>query len=591
MLQINRKLNFFALGLSCVLVLVSLGLVHSDALDTSQSVGDVGPVLMIDHLGSAKALERPPVAFNHDQHTKALNSKTAQDCGACHLLKKPDPQGPDKKIDTYLFPKDNFDRTNLTETMVAYHNACASCHKTMSKEGKKTGPKIGLCGKCHVRIGKKEPAKWSKSPIFNYVQHSKHLQTIGKNQKVKNYNIAGQVELVGELREPNSNCYLCHHEYDNKTKKLYYSKDKENSCGACHKAKDEKNVRSLRNVVHAACIGCHTKANDEIKEENTLISGIPSNKAKKKLAPTRCQGCHKEEMAPTATELAQTPRLMRGQKDFMELSYTEQGPESNVATTRSRMKSVYFNHKSHEPRAQFCNSCHHHSLESCKNCHTLTGNSGKGGGISYERAFHLATSKTACIGCHKGAKSTSSCAGCHQSMPDKSLSESTCSVCHAGPKDGKPIEQPDLPTTFDKERVPDKILVKTIEKEFKPADFPHAKIVAKLSKISNESPLAKAFHAQKGENSICAGCHHRTEQSAAQTKKVPACISCHTKSFEPSNLGKPGILAAYHRQCMGCHESMNQKPLSLDCAKCHQPKDNAQQIAKQLLNHEPMEKK
>ena len=48
---------------------------------------------------------------------------------------------------------------------------------------------------------------------------------------------------------------------------------------------------------------------------------------------------------------------------------------------------------------------------------------------------------------------------------------------------------------------------------------------------------------------------------------------CHGIRFDPKELGKPGILAAYHRQCMGCHEAMDQKPKALDCVKCHAKKE------------------
>ncbi len=579
MVHINRKLNVIALGLSCVLVLSHVGLVHSDAPKNVQPAGVEGPVLMIKHLGDAKRLQKAAVAFDHDMHTKALDSGSNRDCQACHIVRQNDPFDPNRKLDVYIFPKEQLDRSNISQIMVGYHNACGSCHKTMAAEGKKTGPQIGMCGKCHSRKTGNNNMTWGWSPIFNYVRHATHLDKINKNHKIHDYNIAGSVEMRGEPREPNSRCQLCHHSYDEKTKKLYYVKDSENSCGACHKSTDEKNLRSLRNVVHAACIGCHTKANEGSKKDVQPISSPGS----RNVAPVQCIGCHKEHESPTPEQIAQTPRLMRGQKDFMALSYREPGQNNATPASRSRMKSVHFNHKSHEPRAQFCNSCHHHSLEPCKNCHTITGDKTKGGGVSYERAFHLVTSQTACIGCHESAKSVSKCAGCHSAMPDRGLPESTCVVCHSGQVEGKPLELPDLPTTFDKERVPEKVLIKTTEKEFKPVDFAHGKIVASLTRISNQSSLAKVFHAPKGENAICSGCHHRTEQAAAQSKKVPACVSCHTRRFDPSNLGRPGILAAYHRQCMGCHEAMNQKPASLECEKCHQPKVDAQQTAKMLL--------
>lgn len=583
MIHVNRKLNLIALGLSLILVFGDSALVHSNSRHTSQTESVEGLVLMIDHLGDSKALQRPPVGFDHDMHTKALDSKTNQDCAACHVVKQKDGSGSKSQFDVYSFPKQEFDRSNISEIMAEYHNACGSCHKTMAAEGKKTGPPIGMCGKCHVRKNAVKSAKWTWSPIFNYVRHALHIEKITKNPNVGNHNIVGQLEVRGELRDPNSNCQLCHHSFDDKTKKLYYAKDGENSCGACHKARDEKNVRSLRNVAHAACIGCHTRANEGATKYVQAISSTSG----KTLAPIQCSGCHKDHTLPSESQIAKTPRLMRGQKDFMALSFND--PSAGVGTPQfvSRMKPVYFNHKSHEPRTQFCNSCHHHSLEPCKNCHTIAGDNSKGGGVSYERAFHIATSKTACVGCHQEAKSASKCAGCHSLPPDRGLPETTCAVCHTGQMEGKPFEPTSLPETFDKERVPEKILIKTLEKEFKPSEFAHGKIVTSLTRISNQSSLAKAFHAPLGENAICSGCHHRSAgQAASRSKKVPACVSCHSGSFNPADLGRPGILAAYHRQCMGCHEAMNQKPLSLECEKCHQPKADAQQIAKKLLNAE-----
>ena len=79
-----------------------------------------------------------------------------------------------------------------------------------------------------------------------------------------------------------------------------------------------------------------------------------------------------------------------------------------------RMKLVPYNHKAHEPRAQFCNSCHHNSLEKCSNCHTPQGDTKKGGGVTFERAFHKATAQQACVGCHDTAKQDTKCQGCHK---------------------------------------------------------------------------------------------------------------------------------------------------------------------------------
>ena len=284
---------------------------------------------------------------------------------------------------------------------------------------------------------------------------------------------------------------------------------------------------------------------------------------KKKTGPFNCKGCHGEHKELKATEIAKIPRLLRDQKDFMDIALPD--PKTG------RMKVVPFNHKVHETRGQFCNSCHHNSLEKCSNCHTRAGDVEKGGGVTFERAFHKQRTKLSCVGCHDVAKKQPKCAGCHSVMMTKGMPQSSCPVCHRGPSEGKPVEVPPIPLVFDKNKVPEKVVMKQLSKEFKPADLPHLKIVTKLGKISNESSLARWFHAAR-EQALCSACHHNGELMASA--KVPTCTACHSRPFDPKEMGKPGILAAYHRQCMGCHQAMNQKPLPLQCVKCHPLNEN-----------------
>jgi Zn finger protein HypA/HybF involved in hydrogenase expression len=100
--------------------------------------------------------------------------------------------------------------------------------------------------------------------------------------------------------------------------------------------------------------------------------------------------------------------------------------------------------------------------------------------------------------------------------------------------------------------------------------MPHQKIATKLTVISNENSLARFFHSAK-DKALCYACHHNSQLAAA--KKFPDCGTCHSRPFDPREPGKPGILAAYHQQCIGCHEAMNQKPKALDCDKCHPKKE------------------
>jgi hypothetical protein len=131
------------------------------------------------------------------------------------------------------------------------------------------------------------------------------------------------------------------------------------------------------------------------------------------------------------------------------------------------------------------------------------------------------------------------------------------------------------PLEFDKEKVPEKVNIKVLEKEFKPAEMPHQKIIKSLTAISNDNSLARFFHAAKDET-LCYGCHHNTPQVAA--RKFPGCEACHSRPFSREEPGRPGLMAAFHQQCAGCHKAMGQKPQSLDCKKCHAPKDAAKTL-------------
>lgn len=564
-------------GLSLALVGGWTGLTLSmEPVKTPAGDSTMAPII-ISHQGSSPMLERPPVPFDHDKHTRALKQKKSEDCAVCHVLKEADKRLTNPDVKVFKFPKAAFDETNKRSIMNAYHNECVSCHRNMAAKGEKTGPDIGLCGKCHVRRPQVTMVSWSWNPIFNYARHAEHSQTMEKLPGVDSVVIPGGVQIIDQ--PTGKKCELCHHLYDSASKKLIYKKDSETSCRSCHKERDEKNARSMRTVAHASCLGCHMGLAQKNAQQASAKDGAGvAGGEKKKWGPFDCKGCHGEHKELTPEEILKIPRLVRGQKDMMDLSLASaEKPETGAAQVVSalglpvvtRMKAVPFNHKSHEPRAQFCNTCHHHSLEKCVNCHTPTGDRKKGGDVSYERAFHRPDAKQACVGCHAQAKQDRKCAGCHQFMLENAP-PSSCAVCHRGPSEGKMIDIPPLPLPQDKEKVPEKVQIKVLEREFKPVELAHLKIVNSLITISNASPLARWFHSAK-DQALCDGCHHRSQQKAED--KPPKCSSCHNRSFDPNALGKPGLQAAYHRQCIGCHEAMKNKPRALECVKCHAAKE------------------
>jgi hypothetical protein len=565
--RLNRKVLMILTGLSFVLFSGGMTRLHCETVATPSSSEASRLPVIIAHQGLAPSLERAPVAFDHDRHTTALKQVKIEDCALCHKVKDTDPRLANPEVKVFQFPKGSFDETDKTAIMYAYHNECVSCHRKMAGEGKKTGPDIGLCGKCHVRKPEVKPVAWAWSPIFNYLRHSKHLQAAEKFDPAEKLKVADKMEVLGEVT--GKKCEVCHHTYDEVQKKLIYKKDSENSCRACHKAQDEKNARSMKKVAHSACVGCHMKLAEKVKKEATAQGRAElTEQEKKSFGPFECKGCHGEHKILKPDEIKEIPRLVRGQKDIIDISLFQ---DPNKDAKLVRMKLVPFNHKTHESTGQFCSSCHHHSLEKCSNCHTRTGDPKKGGGISFERAFHEVAAGQSCLGCHNVAKEDNKCAGCHQQRAVSLVSsQSSCTVCHRGPSEGKLLEVAPLPLEFDKEKVPEKALIKVLEKEFKPADMPHQKIIKKLTVISNESSLARVFHAAK-DQALCYGCHHNSQVSA--TNKFPDCGACHTRPFEPRDPGKPGMMAAYHQQCMGCHKVMDQKPKALECDKCHPAKE------------------
>jgi hypothetical protein len=575
MLRLYRRL-LIPTGLGIVLCLGGISLLYSGTAGTTSFSDSIRLPITIAHQGSAPSLERPSVAFDHDRHTAALKLSKVEDCTICHIVKETDPRLANPVVDVFKFPKGVFDETDKTAIMYAYHNGCVGCHRKMVSEGKKTGPDIGKCGKCHVEKPQVKAITWAWSPLFNYLRHSNHVEAVKTWNQADKLNVAGNVEVIGEITE--NHCEVCHHTYGETKKKLIYTKDSENSCRACHKEKDEKNARSMKKVAHSACVGCHMKLAEKAKKAALAQGRLElTDQEKKTFGPFECKGCHGQHKELTPKEIAKIPRLVRGQKDVMDLSPMPtsetsmdamHGVSANGAAS-SGMKSVPYNHKAHEQRGQFCNTCHHHSLEKCSNCHTRVGDLQKGAGVTYERAFHKPTAEQSCVGCHNKAKQNTKCQGCH-TVKDAEASKSSCQVCHRGPSNGKPIDVPPASPDVEKDRGPESISIKTLAKQFESVDFPHQPHVAALAKISNDSSLARVFHAGVGGREICSGCHHKTDLGAVQANKVRSCSTCHGAPFEPGELGKPGLLAAYHRQCIGCHEAMKQEPSGLECLNCHQ---------------------
>ena len=117
------------------------------------------------------------------------------------------------------------------------------------------------------------------------------------------------------------------------------------------------------------------------------------------------------------------------------------------------------------------------------------------------------------------------------------------------------------------EACPYKVEIGSLSDKFEPNLFNHRRHVSSLMKRIEGDNLAKAFHSEP--EILCATCHHRSPLSATP----PKCGSCHSAKIDPRVPERPTLKAAYHLQCMGCHDGMDvARPLDTSCASCHKPR-------------------
>jgi hypothetical protein len=516
------SLAFVLTGLGLIFLLINTQDIFS-SVKNPKAPAAPGNKLIIAHADVFGRFERPHVLFDHAKHSEAYKK---EGCETCHpALTAED-----------LFFEHPFRIAKKEKDMIknAYHDKCITCHQKRIGEKKKSGPV--LCGECHV---KKSEQRASSFPVvaFDFVSHDQHV------------------------RKLNNKCDPCHHSYDREDKELVYERGTEQSCSYCHddskkrgptltaeRAVIEKKRLTMRKISHSQCVNCH----------------LFYSKKAVKAGPLECSKCHTGKYK-SAAELAQAPRPDR-----------DQPKRAFIAIDDGTMKGVPFDHAYHEKNATTCRACHHETLNACKKCHGLTGRP-EGNHINIAGAYHDVVSGIGCAGCHKIKKSGKDCAGCHRhllaiDLQSKGPQKSVCSVCHNGKKEGAAPVKSISPGILDTEKVPEKVTIRILEKEYEPSTFPHRKIVRRLVVLSNESKMATYFH--RNMQTICEGCHHQSRTDAeAQKGKPPSCKSCHSVTFDSRNMNRPRLLAAYHRQCLGCHQKMGLKETG--CKDCHKEKSVA----------------
>ena len=522
-----RRIGCISLG---VLLVTTLGC-ETAALEHERQINPSVVVITLEE--KFGPLQRPVVEFDHDKHTKALEK---EGCKACHLS---DARG--KQLSKFGRTED---AKNLDAQKDLYHDRCMSCHKERTQAGKDSGPVV--CGECHkIQL---QPVSLRDEMGFDYSLHYRHV--VAAEEK----------------------CEKCHHVYNEKLKKLEYKKgESEDACSDCHGEKDDGRNLSLKNASHRECVNCH----------------LERSQSKQKTGPTRCIGCHDADVVEGYDKLPaeKIGRLKRKQPD-----------RTWITSPDAKSKAVAFNHETHEPEAKFCTTCHHKTPGPCKECHTLTGKE-DGSFVTTAKAYHLASSERSCVGCHNKETDRRDCSGCHD-MPLEVQSTQACVTCHNGPLDvektavaldgsvsdqtegervatskradvhttllesllNKEPELVPLPAPSDDE-FPETIIIKTLANKYESSKMPHQKIVARLDKIVRGSKLAQRFH--RRTETLCAGCHHHSPLGV----RPGPCTACHSNKADPIR-DKPSLKAAYHRQCMGCHQKMKIEK-ALECTECH----------------------
>jgi hypothetical protein len=161
--------------------------------------------------------------------------------------------------------------------------------------------------------------------------------------------------------------------------------------------------------------------------------------------------------------------------------------------------------------------------------------------------------------------------------------DATCRTCHAVDKAALkfPIDPAamtalaqqavqDRKTPFvmvPDDQIPEKVSINAMVDKYEAVTLPHRKIVRSLAERMEDNRLAGLFHGQA--STLCLGCHHNSPAST----QPPKCAACHGEPFKNGPDGRPGLLGAYHGQCLSCHQAMQiEKPAATDCTACHKPK-------------------
>jgi len=107
--------------------------------------------------------------------------------------------------------------------------------------------------------------------------------------------------------------------------------------------------------------------------------------------------------------------------------------------------------------------------------------------------------------------------------------------------------------------------------------IPNVVNLKELVNLYDPVPFDHKSHAQMAAMwDGCQTCHHRTPVASTRpapathtqndSAQIPACKSCHEISAKETDLHKPSLKGAYHRQCLNCHKEWMHDNA---CTICH----------------------
>ncbi|MFW6178540.1 MAG: cytochrome c3 family protein [Desulfohalobiaceae bacterium] len=121
-----------------------------------------------------------------------------------------------------------------------------------------------------------------------------------------------------------------------------------------------------------------------------------------------------------------------------------------------------------------------------------------------------------------------------------------------------------------KEEDPVRRSMRIRELDLRPEDIKHAYFLldSPIIKQTKDKYEPVRFMHSKHASLVqdCASCHHYRPQDPEASETEP-CSACHQESFRLEAGDRPGLSAAYHQRCMGCHEQENAGPVG--CEGCH----------------------